>query len=362
MSHRWADLGTAAERTARDAFVREAARAWRELLGRADRPPSFRFARGVWAERRGPRWVVRWAEAELRPLADAVARTAPPAQEVLLGLPALGWEAARALALRLHGVDLEGAEVRVGITRGHLLALAFSIPLDTRGGPDELQAATECLCENALGEQTLDRWIATIDVVRAPRRSRLSVLPAGPARVAETHPLHLLESLVERGVTAVTEQLPESQLMVECDDWTGLELQADPEGIQGDRLQAFTRCPEALKAALEGLPFDSARFTRGREVMIWFAWTQPSLSARLAARETAEAVVAEVGGTEPACAVCGSGFGPVRDYLDVWAIPEVEVLGKIRDELARRLGTPVELGFYDTEWARERFRPDFGSE
>jgi hypothetical protein len=303
--------------------------------------------------------VVRWAELCLRPLARAVAQRAP-IDEVLLGLPGIGGEAAQEQVLRLHGVDLAGSEVRVGITRGHLMALVVAIPLDVPGGPEVLGAAAECLCEQALGEQVLDRWVVTVDVDRAPRRSRLSILPTASGATAETHPLPLLEPLVQRGVAAVTAELPASQLSDAADDWLALELEPDPDAIQGDRLQAFTRCPEALKAALEGLPFDSARFTRGREVMVWFAWTVPSLAARLAARETAEAVIEELGRAGRACAVCGSGFGPTKDYLDVWVLPEVEVLAKLRSRLAQRLGTAVELGFYDTEWAREHCAPHAG--
>lgn len=352
MSHHWADLTTARERAARDDFAQRAALTWRRLLERPELPTRFRFADGVWIERQGPRWVVRWAELSLRPLARVVLASAPTDQ-VSFGLPAMGGEAARQQVLQIHGVDLAASEVRVGVTRGHLLSIMVSIPLDVSGESDLLERAVECLCEHALGEEMLDRWIVTIDVVRSARRSRLSVLPTGAPAVAETHPLSLLEELVRRGVAAVTAELPESQLTAGDGDWIALDLEADPHGIQGDRLHAFTRCPEALKAALEGLPFDSARFTRGREVMVWFAWTQPSLATRLSARQAAEAVIDEIASTEGTCSVCGSGFGPVRDYLDAWVIPELGVLSRIHERLVRSLGTAVELGFYDTEWARE---------
>ena len=88
--------------------------------------------------------------------------------------------------------------------------------------------------------------------------------------------------------------------------------------------------------------------------MVWFAWTQSSLTARLAAREVAKLTIKEIAESQGACALCGSGFGPTKDYLDVWALPNVAVLARVRERLSARLGTPAELGFYDSEWALER--------
>jgi len=354
MSHDWADLGTAADRAARDRFLQEVAGRWRRLKGEAQTPERVRFADGVWAERHASGWVVRWADPSLRPLARSVARCAPQGQSVVLGVPGAGLGAALEHTLGRHGVDLRGSEVRVGITRGHLLALVFSIPLDVPGELDQLEAAVECLSEQALGEELLDRWVLTIDVARAARRSRLSVLPASGSANAATHPLELLEQLVQIGIAAISAELPESQLVPSPEGWTALDVAPAPGGLQGDRVQAFTNSPEALKAALEGLPFDSSRFTRGPEVMVWFAWTQAPLSARLAAREAAETLIRELSEVRGACALCGTGFGPTRDYLDAWVLPNVEFLGSLRQELAARLGTSVELGFYDSQWVGER--------
>jgi hypothetical protein len=354
MIHDWADLGTGDDRAARDHFLRAATRTWQGVQREAPPGCKVRFAEGVWIERHPPNWVVRWAEPSLRPLARSVAGCAPSGQSVHLGLPGLGLEAAQALIGQSHGVNLDGTEVRVGITRGHLLALVFSIPLDVPGQQGQLQTAVECLCEHALGEQVLDRWIVTIDVVRSARRSRLTVLSTPGDATAETHPLALLEQLVQIGIRAVSAALPESQLGVSVAGWTALDIEPDPSGLQGERLQAFTNSPEALKAAFEGLPFDSSRFTRGPEVMVWFAWSRSPWSARLAAREAAELTIREVAESEGGCALCGSGFGPTKDYLDVWVMPSVELLSSLRERLSERLGVPAELGFYDSEWARER--------
>ncbi len=357
MSHDWADLGTAADRAGRDRFLREVAAGWRRALEQAEAPGKIRFADGVWVERHASTWVVRWAEPSLRPLARSVLEGAPAGQPVLFGLPGSGWAVATDLARRVHGVDLDACEVRVGITRGHLLALVFSIPLDVPGDGDALQAAVECLSEQTLGEQILDQWVLTIDVTRAARRSKLAVLPAGGRAAAETHPLHLLEELVRLGIMAITAELPESQLSLGSDDWTALDIDPDRLVFRAIACRHSPTVPKRLKAAIEGLPFDSARFTRGPEVMVWFAWTLSSLATRLAAREVAEAVIGEIRRAEGACALCGSGFGPTKDYLDVWVIPEVHVLSLIRTQLAARIGTSIELGFYDSQWAKERLVP-----
>jgi len=351
----WADLGTPDDRAGRERLQAESALLWRRLVEEGDVDTRSRFADGVWVESDGGRFIVRWSEPERRAVAEAVCLAAPEETPALLGVPALGWEAAAAWVLRTQGVDLTTCEVRVGLTRGHLLVIVFSIPLDVAGSPEVLDRAVEEVCERALGEVTLDRWIVSIDVVRSARRSRLSVLPADGGQTAETHPAALLCELVKLGIAAVLEAVPESRLSGDDDAWTALELTEETDSPQGDRLQAFTNVPEALKAALEGLPFDSARFTRGREVMIWCAWQRSGLESRILGRELAEAAISTL--PRQSCAVCGSGFGPHRDFLDLWVLPEVEVLRAVRQQLATALGVPIDLGFYDSHWSHERFLP-----
>lgn len=354
-THRWADLGTEADRAERDRFVQHALGRWQRLLDLDRSGGRLAFGPGLWVEREGSTWVVRWEDPSLRPWAESVARAAPPGQAVVLGLPRLGWESALRWVEHAHGVDLSSCQVRVGITRGHLLALVFSVPLDVPADADRLELAAEALCERALGEDVLDRWVVGIDVVRSARRSKLAVLSSEVA-AAETHPLPWLERLVDLGIEAVRAGLPESRFGSEADGWTALELEPGTTGPQAERTQAFTNVPEALKAALEGLPFDSARFTKGPEVMIWLGWTARGLPQRLAARQRGEGSIARLA-ERKLCALCGSGFGPKRDYLDLWALPEPDALAAIRAELASSLGTAVELGFYDSNWSRERLSP-----
>lgn len=294
---------------------------------------------------------MRWTEPARRPWADVVVRSAPAEVQPQIGLAprtcalALDWVA------RTHGVDLTTSEVRVGVTRGHLLAIVLAIPLDVPGDPETLDRATEAFCERLLGEHTLDRWVVSIDVARSARRSRLSVLPNSAGASAETHPIDSLADLVQIGTAAIVASVPTSQLGAGAEPWAALELDLDGS-VQGDRLQAFTNAPEALKAALEGLPFDSARFTRGPEIMMWCAWQLDSLAARIRGRATAEEVVAALG--PRVCTICGSGFGARRDFLDLWILPQTEAIQALRAELAARLGTRLEIGFYDSHWALER--------
>lgn len=347
-------MGSPHDLAARARFEEEAAVRWRLLVGSGDEMQSARFGHGVWVERDDGVWVVRWTELCQRPWAEAAARSAPPGTKLCLGLGPRACEAALSWVERTHGVDLTTCEVRVGVTRGHLFAIVVSVPLDVAARPEVLDQAVESFCERLLGEEILDRWIVSIDVVRSARRSRLSVLPASTKASAETHPIALLTELVRIGIDAVLAGVPASQFEGGLQPWTALELGVDGS-VQGDRLQAFTNNPEALKAALEGLPFDSARFTRGPEVMVWCAWSLDSLESRISGRSRAEVAVAALGGD--ACAICGSGFGARRDFLDLWVQPRAGLIRQLRAELAARLNTPVEIGFYDSRWALERPSP-----
>jgi hypothetical protein len=53
------------------------------------------------------------------------------------------------------------------------------------------------------------------------------------------------------------------------------------------------------------------------------------------------------------CLFAGSGFGEESDYIDAWVLPDIEVLRRLGNSLAK-IWHGVELGFYDTRFGAER--------
>ncbi|HSC86340.1 MAG TPA: hypothetical protein VLC09_03685 [Polyangiaceae bacterium] len=265
------------------------------------------------------------------------------------------------------GVDLSTARVRVGLSRGHLLDVVVSVPLDVPGDAELLEECAELYLEQVIGPYWFDAWIGSVGVARVARsRGLLMVAEAGDG--AETYPLVETAQLVRRGILGLEAALPPTLLGVAHEqDWLALELSAGRgDCLQAERAFASTWQPEALKAALEGLPFDSARFTQADELFVWFAWRPPrDALARLQLREERERSLAEVARDGGLCMV-GSGFGPQRDYVDVLvrrdARPLVELCGRWGVALAAPAAAAeeregdLELGFYDSELRARGFR------
>jgi len=312
---------------------------------------------GLLLEQVEPRLQVREADGEWFLLYDEVA--ARPVAEICaaavgrcrVGRPALSHESALAVALSETGVDLSTSRVRMGFTRGHLLEIVVSVPLDVEGDEEALQVASEIYLEERLGDLAMDRWVANVSVSRIARSQGLLVVQDITSS-SETRPLRETGELKERAETGVFAELPACLLgRVEADVvWTALEIPALPGGLQEDRVYASTSCPEALKAALEGLPFSSERFTRGQEVFCYFSWSASGgAQQRTSLREKIEAKVRALG---QELAVAGTGFGLKRDYLDLWALPEASLLRRVANVILSLCGD-CELGFYDSKWGEE---------
>ena len=245
------------------------------------------------------------------------------------------------------GIDLESSRVRVGFSRGHLLEVVVQVPLDVSGDDETLQIASEVFLEACVGCRRLDTWVGSVSVDRIARTKGLLVV--NDARtVSSEHPLEEAANLIERGISAVWEQLPESLFDAgSSSGWTALDIPPIDDGLQPDRLFASTCFPEALKAALEGLPFSSSRFTRGRELFVWLSWqsNSESIEGRHERRVTLEDELSRAL-AERMLAV-GSGFGSSRDFLDAWVRPDEETLVSIVRRTEALVG-PCELGFYDS--------------
>lgn len=357
----FAGIGTPADRARRQALAASARAAWRRLLdpGALAELAESRSLLGelgerVELERAAELVVVRPVELAATPEAELLAREAPPGR-ARVGLPAEGLDAALEHVREELGLDLGASQVRVGVTRGHLLEVVVAVSLDVRAREELLQVAAEVLLERCFGDAALDRWVVSVAVTRSARTSGLVLVTEARGRLsAELHPMSALPELLERGVAAISATLPDSQLTPSAEDsWTALEIPAAEGAPLADRLHASTTCPEALKCALEGLPFDSARFTRGPERLVWLAWRSPAGEPRDAARARVEEVLVEAAATSW-LSLAGTGFGRERDFVDLWVVPAPESLERVGRIASAHAGVPVTLGFYDSTWAEEQ--------
>ncbi len=361
MSHYWAALSGDEDRKQLERWVHRAQQIWEDFS--ADPSPDVLSPLAArlraldsrlelaWVEER---YCIRTTELPAWPLAWTVVEVAPPEIVVECGIPACGHERALHLVNEEAGLDLSSARVRVGMTRGHLLAIAMQVPLDVVGDEALIQRGAELYCEACLGDEFLDQWVVSIEVMRGPRsRGLLVVSDSSPQ--APTYPLGQLDELSRRGAQSILAEVPSSRIEGnERRRWTALELGTAPDGscAQLDRREAMTSCPEELKCALEGLPFDSRRFTRGDEIFVWLSWTAPE-GKRLQFRDRAEARLNQLSEGGLPCVLAGTGMGATADYFDLWVSRSVAALERLTSRLLSELGLPLELGFYDSCFAEE---------
>lgn len=308
-------------------------------------------------------WVIRYSHPSVVPLAHWVASALPDDRRISVGRPAGSLDAALGEARRL-GVDLSSSRVRVGFSRGHLLEIYVFVPLDVDVAADLLQFSAEIFLETLLGDAIMDDWVGTVDVDRIARSKGLLVL-ADSRSSTVSYPLSEVRDLVERGIAALTEELPDSIIRsrLEAADWTALTIDetndCESDDLpQPDRCFATTRFPEALKACLQGLPFCSARFCRGEEIWISLSWTAQRAESRAQLREQVEAILSDSSPhSGPVRAgfdflLGGTGFGIERDYVDLWVRNDELTIGAVATMVAQ-LTKAVRLEFYDTKWREE---------
>jgi hypothetical protein len=251
---------------------------------------------------------------------------------------------------------LESSRVRVGVTRGHLLEVVVQVPLDVAGDPEALQLGSEIYLESLLGTELLDEWVASVAVDRIARTGGLLVLSDARGS-APAHPLAEAALLIRLGIDAIRAQLPESLLSGGSSEegWTALEIPEAPSGLQAERRFASTRFPEALKCVLEGMPFSSTRFTRGTEKFCWLSWRGRGVTTeRLRARTEVETSLGNKQSVNHLL-LSGTGFGPHRDYLDVWLDLSWTDLPRVISRL-RESVDELEFGLYDSPYSEEPLR------
>ena len=309
-------------------------------------------------------WIIRYSHPSVVPLAQWVVSALPNDRLISVGRAAGSLDEALDKARRL-GVDLASSRVRVGFSRGHLLEIYVFVPLDVDVAADRLQFSAEIFLETLLGDAIMDDWVGTVDVDRIARSKGLLVM-ADSRSSTVSYPLSEARDLVERGIAALTEELPDSIIRsrLEAADWTALtidessDLNESDDLPQPDRCFATTRFPEALKACLQGLPFCSSRFCRGEEIWISLSWTAQRAESRAQLREQVEAILSDSspynGPVHPGVdfLLGGSGFGIERDYVDLWVRNDELTIGSVAMMVAQ-LTKSVCLEFYDTKWREE---------
>lgn len=309
-------------------------------------------------------WIIRYSHPSVVPLAQWVVSALPNDRLISVGRPAGSFDEALDKARRL-GVDLGSSRVRVGFSRGHLLEIYVFVPLDVDVEADRLQFSAEIFLETLLGDAIMDDWVGIVDVDRIARSKGLLVM-ADSRSSTVSYPLSEVRDLVERGIAALTEELPDSIIhsQVETADWTALtidessDLNESDDLPQPDRCFATTRFAEALKACLQGLPFCSARFCRGEEIWISLSWTAQRAESRAQLREQVEAILSDSSPDNgPVHAgvdflLGGTGFGIERDYVDLWVRNDELTIGAVAMMVAQ-LTKSVCLEFYDTKWRDE---------
>ncbi len=360
----WSELSHDQDQRRRAEFEREARDFWRRLVPATSQsalPRVFADA-GLEVEWGGAGWVVRYADQVARASAELFIAAAADPCAIRLGRQPELFEVALARASSETGVALDSARVRVGLTRGHLWELVFTVPLDVEGDEEQLQLAAEVFVEHCVGERLLDDWVASVEVTRGARQRGLLVFQE-PAP-STTYPLVQTRELLDLGIAGIVGGLPDSLVRADGGEWTALDIPAATTGLQPERLFASTLFPEALKAALEGLPFHSGRFTRGPEIFGWLEWSAVGLdpAARRQLRDQRERSLCGAFEMSGKGRFMGSGFGAERDYLDVVVDCSTDA---IAETLRAALAAPcahaeasLEFGFYDSIWAGERLHID----
>ncbi len=256
------------------------------------------------------------------------------------------------------GCELDGARVRAGFGRGHLLeisVLAESIP---SADHDASVDAAECLVESILGERVLDHWVRAVHCGPLPKRKALKVLQEGPAP-SPTLPLDALSSTVSAAIEGLVAGLPEVPLSRSKQDvgWTMFEVEpelASDYWGQDDVAVATTMVPELLKCFLERAPFSSLRFSRHGETFAYLKVEAVGDSvARLKARQVLEDAIGSALGPGSGC-VIGNGLGIRYFYIDL-ALEDVTLAVTIlRSVCEAQLDTPrAWLLFCDSQLVQE---------
>jgi hypothetical protein len=203
------------------------------------------------------------------PLVAELIRRAPQSDKfsVVRHRPPLSVESALADVRARGGMDLAGARVRAGFSRGHLLEIVVYSHAVSSAADEAALDAANMLVPRIVGEQEFDDWVGSIDVAPLGRGGSLRVIGESASGPDAALPLTELKATVDAAIRGVDLELPESPYHTFCEhaDWTLLELTpkaAEDYPAQDDLALLATMLPEAMKSFLQGAPFSSRRFSK----------------------------------------------------------------------------------------------------
>lgn len=349
----WIRLARATRPDSREA-IRALAPPLERLEHRLELVPSPRVASTA-------RWLISTGGArELRPLVEWLVARASSDGVDWLDAHAAASPASQAVAdaERRLEASLDGARVRIGFVRGHLLEVVVLASCFQSARDQRAIDAVEMLVEDLLGERVYDHWIAGVGAAPAPRPSPLRLV-SNEDQLTGSYPLLDLPGLVALAIEGLLAGLPERPWSEQSDaeQWTLLE--AEPElasdyAAQDDVAIATTRAPELLKCYLQRSPFSSLRFSRHDEVFAFVKVdSRGDSETRLAARRELEEQLGRALGPGRG-AVIGNGLGVRYAYVDL-ALEGLERSLRIVREVTARCA-PSErawIQFFDSDWSAE---------
>ncbi len=279
---------------------------------------------------------------------------------------------------------LERARARAGFGRSHLLELVVGVPWNNADDAAALAAVEELLALQ-LGEDVLDAWVGTIDIVPIATGARLRVMQPDRSRNA-FFPIETLASTLVRAVSGLREGLPDRPCHERCDHepWVMFELtpeldaagdysphpadelpppspyrlhgQQEPPPPQHDLVTATTWMPEMLRCLLRGDPFYSGRFTRQTERFYYLEIEDGMLPHmdRLERRVVLEDALNSILRPLELGCVVGGGIGLLRSYIDLALIEPKRAIVPLTRVVEHAGVDRAWLRAADSEYAEQR--------
>ena len=287
----------------------------------------------------------------LRPLVDEILRTAPSIT---------GWEfyghrvpesleqAAQTVKART-GKDLTLTVVAGARGKFNRIDVVFSAPaLKTEKDCEQAGHQAFVVLESLLGEEILDRWIGTIDVV--PWKDR----------PAQALPLKDLRGDIDRTIAAVRDSLPKDPLhrRTEGGKWTLFELKpADKEDYpaQDDMFVGKAMITELWKNGRSKVHFYSGRYSRAGETFCYVKLDGRQADLELFPDKASieDALEKALRKADAGCYI-GGGTGRIYSYVDLAITDMAKAVPIIRQTLQKgKVNRRSWILFYDSDLAWE---------
>jgi len=254
--------------------------------------------------------------AELRPLAEAIVNQAPSLRNWEFYTYRLPEDLETTLQTVEVRCDLDVKDVTVNVSAGEGNRIDLIFRWGQLAGDDEQTFnAAFVTAETLLGEEMLDRWVGTIQLV-----DRSTPEDHGQRFI----PLERLKPTFDSVVQSLRSQLPAEPLAAAIDDarWAVLKLEPQEASDYPDRYDLMTcvTCnPDLVSATFSSAPFFSERYSRCGET---FCFVKIDGNGDLSGmefedREDLEEAVRNALEIEDAGTLAGGGTGLRYTYLEL---------------------------------------------